>query len=108
MRALRPYPLAAVVLAAAAAACADGGPAPVRHQVEIRAFVFSPDTLPAHPGDTVVFVNHDAVPHTATSAKWDTGEIPANGSKTVVIPADGAVPYHCAFHPTMHGDIEAR
>jgi plastocyanin len=80
----------------------------VRHQVEIRAFVSSPDPLPAHPGDTVVFVNHDPVPHTATSAKWDTGEIPANGSKTVVIPADGAGPYHCAFHPTMHGTIVDR
>ena len=107
MRAPRLSPLAAAALAAAATACAGGGRAPARHQVEIRAFVFTPDTVPARPGDTLVFVNRDAVPHTATSGRWDTGEIPANGSKTVVIPADGTGPYHCAFHPTMKGEAGA-
>ena len=54
---------AAVALAAAitAAACGGGGRAPRRHTVDIRSFVFSPATLAARPGDTLVFVNHDAV-----------------------------------------------
>ena len=108
---MRPAPLsllAAAALAAAATACAGGGRGPARHEVEIHAFGFTPDTVPAQPGDTLVFTNHDAVPHTATSDRWDTGEIPANGSKTVVVPAGGAVPFHCAYHPTMKGAFAAK
>ncbi|HEV7586574.1 MAG TPA: hypothetical protein VGO40_00495, partial [Longimicrobium sp.] len=83
--------VAAAALAAAAGACAGGARAPARHQVEIRAFVFSPAAQAARPGDTLVFVNHDAVPHTATAAdgSWDTGAIPANGTKAVAVPAAG-------------------
>ena len=107
MRAPRLSLTAAAALAAAAAACAGGGRAPARHAIEIRAFVFTPDTVPAHPGDTLVFTNRDAVPHTATGDGWDTGEIPAGGTKTVVVPAAGAGPYHCAYHPTMRGAVAA-
>ena len=98
----------AAALPALAAACAGGGRAPERHGIEIRAFVFTPDTQPAHPGDTLVFVNHDAVPHTATAddGAWDTGSIPANGTRTVVIPASGTDGYHCAIHPTMKAKVE--
>ena len=100
---------AAAALAAAAGACAGGGRAPERHQVEIRAFVFDPDTLPARPGGTLVFVNHDAVPHTATAAdgSWDTGAIPANGTKAVAVPAQGGGDYRCAIHPTMVGRVDS-
>jgi len=100
---------AAAALAAAAGACAGGGRAPERHGIEIRAFVFTPAAQPAAPGDTLVFVNHDAVPHTATAldGSWDTGTIPAEGTKTVVVPAKGGGAYHCAIHPTMTGRIES-
>jgi len=99
--------LAAAALAAAAGACAAGGHAPERHQIEIRAFVFAPDAQAARPGDTLVFVNHDAVPHTATAAdgSWDTGTIPADSTKTVVVPARGGRDYRCAIHPTMTGRV---
>lgn len=108
MRAPRPSPAMVAALAFLAAGCAGDGSAPQRHGIEIRAFVFSPDTQAAQPGDTVVFVNHDAVPHTATAdnGAWDTGSIPANGTKTVVIPSTGTGPYRCAIHPTMTGRIE--
>ena len=98
---------AAAALAAAAGACAGGGHAPARHEIEIRAFVFSPAAAAAAPGDSLVFVNHDAVPHTATAldGSWDTGSIPANGTKAVAVPKAGA--YHCAIHPTMTGRIDA-
>lgn len=101
--------LAVVALAAGAAACAGAERAPERHQVEIRAFAFAPAALPAYPGDTLVFVNHDAVPHTATAdnGAWDTGSLPANGIKTVVIPANGIGGYHCAIHPTMTARVDS-
>jgi plastocyanin len=99
--------LAAAVAASAAACGGGGGRAPERHEIEIRAFVFTPDTQAVHPGDTLVFVNHDAVPHTATAAdgSWDTGTIPASGTKAVAVSAAGA--YRCAIHPTMTGSVTA-
>ncbi|MFL5384396.1 MAG: copper-binding protein [Longimicrobiaceae bacterium] len=100
-------PALAAVLAAAAGACAGGSHAPARHEIEIRAFVFSPAAQVAQPGDTLVFVNHDAVPHTATATdgSWDTGSIPANGTKAVAVPRAGD--YRCAIHPTMTGRVDA-
>jgi plastocyanin len=97
---------AALVAAAVAAlaGCAGDRP-PARHTVDIRNFVFVPAAEAVRAGDEIVFVNHDAVPHTATAAdgSWDTGEISANGSKTVTVKAAGA--YKCAFHPTMQGSV---
>lgn len=109
MRARRLSATGAAALAAAAAACAGGGRAPARHGIEIRAFVYSPAAQAAAPGDTLVFVNHDAVPHTATAANgsWDTGSIPANGTKTIVIPSSGTGPYRCTIHPTMTASVAA-
>jgi len=101
--------LAVAALAAGAAACAGAKRAPQRHDVEIRAFAFAPAAVPAYPGDTLVFVNHDAVPHTATAdnGAWDTGSIAANGTRAVVIPANGVVPYHCAIHTTMTARVDS-
>jgi plastocyanin len=108
MRTRRPSPAIAGVLAGLAGACGGGERAPARHGIEIRAFVFTPAAQAAHRGDSLVFVNHDGVPHTATAdnGAWDTGPIAANGTKVIVIPANGASPYHCAIHPTMVGKIE--
>jgi len=99
-------PALAVALAAFAGACAGGERAPARHEIEIRAFVFLPAAQAAQPGDTLVFVNRDAVPHTATAmdGSWDTGSIPANGTKAVAVPEAGA--YRCDLHPTMTGRID--
>jgi len=93
----------AAALAAALAGCAGAASQPARHDISIQAFVYQPAREPVHPGDTLVFVNHDAVPHTATAADgtWDTGEIPANATRTVVVRDKGIGAYKCAFHPTM-------
>ena len=73
--------------------------------MEIRNFAFVPADQAVRAGDEIVFVNRDAVPHTATAAdsSWDTGNIPANGSKTVTVKAAGA--YRCVYHPTMTGSV---
>ncbi|HEX8904337.1 MAG TPA: cupredoxin domain-containing protein [Longimicrobiaceae bacterium] len=98
---------AAALLVAAALALAGcaGGRNPERHTVEIRNFVFTPARVAVREGDEVTFVNHDAVPHTATAAdgSWDTGNIPANGSAVVRVKGTGA--YKCTFHPTMTGEL---
>ena len=102
------HPVMWAALVAALGGCAGAG-RPARHEIQITAFVYQPATEPVHPGDTLVFVNHDAVPHTATASAgaWDTGEIPANATKKLVVPTGGAGDYKCAFHPNMHGTLTA-
>ena len=97
----------AAAVAAALAGCAGAAPKATRHEIRIEAFVYHPDTQAVRPGDTLVFINRDAVPHTATAndSTWDTGEILANASDTVVVPATGICGYKCAFHPNMKAEL---
>ena len=96
---------AAAAVAAILALAGCGGAKPQRHTVELRDFGFVPASLTVQPGDSVTFVNHDAVPHTATAddGSWDTGELLANGTKTVAV--KGAGGYKCVYHPVMKGAI---
>jgi len=100
-------PVLAAVLAIAAAVaggCRAGrAAAPERHVVEIERFVFRPDTLRVSVGDTVVWLNRDVVPHTATdSAKaWDSGILGKDATWRMVPTEPGAHRYVCALHPTM-------
>lgn len=99
--------LAAALLAAAACTTNGETPAARRHVVEIRAFQFDPDTLRVAPGDTIVWINQDAVPHTATAedGAWDSGAIAAGDSWSRVVEGTGTQSYFCTFHPTMRGVI---
>jgi plastocyanin len=58
-------------------------------------------------GDTIVWTNHDLVPHTATAAGggWDTGALAQNATGQWIATA-GIHPYVCAYHPTMRGVIQ--
>ena len=74
--------------------------------VEIGNNAFNPAQLNVAPGTTVTFVNHDNVPHTATSdTKLFDLEIPPGSSYPVVLEGEGTVPYHCELHPEMKGTI---
>lgn len=88
---------------------APGGPeSPRRHVVEIRGMAFEPAALEVAPGDTVVWINRDMVPHTATSAGrdgWDTGILARGDSGSRVFHRAGTTAYVCALHPTMRGAV---
>jgi plastocyanin len=101
---------AGVLAALALAAACAGGDRPRAHRVEVRGFVFEPQTLEAAPGDTLVWANHDLVPHTATDSAgaWDTGTVEAGAEGRVVAPKPGVYPYRCALHPTMRGTLRVR
>ena len=75
------------------------------HTVTVELFRYRPISVDIQSGDTVVFINRDAVPHTATAANgnWDTGEISPGASRRVVVNAAGE--YFCAYHPNMKGTI---
>lgn len=83
--------------------CAPRARPPRTQAIEIRGFVYLPDTLRASPGDTVVWTNRDLVPHTATDdgGRWDSGDVATAASWRMVAGEKGVHPYHCAFHPPM-------
>lgn len=95
----------ALLSAGAVAGCAEAGPR--RHQVAIRGFTYEPASLTIAVGDTVVWINEDVVPHTATAADrgWDTGSVGAKSSGQVVISQQGRHSYVCAFHPNMRAEL---
>jgi plastocyanin len=94
-------------LAVALAACEGQGRDGVVHEVHIRAMTFEPAALDARPGDTVVWINDDFLPHTATSKSgaWDSGEIAPGASWRLAVGEDGAGDYLCTFHPMMTGTL---
>ena len=81
-----------------------------RHVIDMRGFGFAPAQLVVSAGDTIVWINRDVVPHTATSAvgAWDSGEMRTNASWGWVPTEAGAVDYVCAYHPGMRGTITVR
>jgi plastocyanin len=78
--------------------------------LEIRDFAFrAPDTTAAV-GDTVVWINRDALAHTTTadSGAWTSPELPAGGRFAFVPRRVGRYTYHCAAHPVMRGALAVR
>lgn len=74
------------------------------YQVTIQGFAFTPASFQVAAGDTIVFVNADNAPHTATAedGSFDTGRIDPGASVQVTIPS-GSHAYSCRFHPGMKG-----
>jgi len=73
--------------------------------VIIDKLVFSPATVSAKVGDTIEWVNKDALAHTATvKGGWDV-MLPPKKSGSVVLKQAGALDYYCRFHPNMKGRI---
>lgn len=88
-----------------------GAPGPARHVVEIRGMAFHPETLQAARGDTIVWINRDIVPHTATGAgpvQWTTDTLTQGEEGRYVPDRKGEAPYVCALHPTMRGMLIIR
>ena len=83
---------------------------PRRHVVEIREFVFHPKRIVASPGDTVVWINRDVVPHTATASDgtWGSQELQEGTSWEMAVGNSGVQDYFCEFHPHMQGVLEVR
>ncbi|MDD5317990.1 MAG: cupredoxin family copper-binding protein [Candidatus ainarchaeum sp.] len=83
-------------------------PSPQLAGVSIRGFAFNPGAIDVKVGTTVTWTNDDSVAHTVAS---DSGGIfgspamPPGGTFSFTFTAPGAYPYHCAFHPSMHGTV---
>lgn len=76
------------------------------YTVEIKQMRFQPAVLQLHNGDTVLFINHDMVAHTATEAtskRWSSPTLASDSSWKVTI--QQSANYYCTIHPVMKGKI---
>jgi plastocyanin len=82
---------------------ADERPEPKTYTVTMENMRFQPETLTVTRGDTIVWVNKDLVPHTATSQAggFDSEVIQAENSWRLTVQKKGNFAYVCTFHPTM-------
>ena len=72
---------------------------------------FHPEVLEVRRGDTVIWINRDIVPHTATAKRkggWNTGPMPQGVSGHYVANHRGEDSYFCELHPTMLGKLIVR
>lgn len=78
--------------------------------IEIRNFEFRLETPVVKPGDVIVWVNKDIVPHTATAkdGSWDSGLIESGGEWQMVVTDDMTQTYYCRFHPTMTAELDIK
>jgi plastocyanin len=98
----------ASAVAGAAGTMLAGGAKPVTHTVTIDATRYQPARLTVHVGDTVVWVNKDLIPHTATAkgGAFDSKVVAPGASWRFTVKAKGASDYACLFHPTMTGRLD--
>ena len=109
-----PAPRTVVVLgflAVASSQLAGCGEAPERREVDIHDLAYAPSSAIAKVGDTLVWTNHDLVPHTVTDVDgaWDSGPIVPGASWRLRL-GEGrdTVAYTCTYHPTMTGSLVVR
>jgi len=76
-------------------------------EVKIDNFVFNPQQITVKAGDTVTWVNHDDIPHTATSKTgvFRSKALDTDDKFSFTFTTPGTYPYFCALHPHMTGSI---
>ena len=75
-------------------------------QITIDKLVFTPAEVSVKVGDTIEWINKDALLHTATATNGDWNvNIPASQSGQVVMKKPGAADYYCKLHPNMKGRV---
>jgi plastocyanin len=104
------FAVAATVIVCVLGLTADERRKPKTHTVTMEKMRFQPQHLTVARGDTVVWVNKDLVPHTATSKAggFDSQVIPAEKSWRFTARKKGEFAYICAFHPTMTATLQVR
>ncbi|MEO6024599.1 MAG: cupredoxin family copper-binding protein [Burkholderiales bacterium] len=83
------------------------GAEPVTHTVAIEGTRFDPEMLTVKAGDTVVWINKDPFPHTATAqtGAFDSKSIGSDKSWKYTLRKKGVLTYFCRLHPTMKGTL---
>jgi plastocyanin len=74
--------------------------------ITIDNFKFTDVTVP--PGAQVTVVNNDSAEHSVTSDTAGAFDVEVEGKKQVTFTAPtqpGTYPFHCTYHPSMHGTL---
>jgi plastocyanin len=76
-------------------------------KVSIDNFTFNPAVLTVKPGDTVIFENHDDIPHLVVDAggKFRSKALDTDDKFSVTFDKPGKIAYFCGLHPHMTGTI---
>ncbi|HEX8028437.1 MAG TPA: cupredoxin family copper-binding protein [Vicinamibacterales bacterium] len=70
---------------------------------------YNPGEIAVAVGDTLTWVNTDAVPHTSTAnGGWDSGTLAPGQQFSTTLRAPGTFAYHCTIHPGMVGTVVVR
>ena len=96
--------LLALVLPISPAPAAQGRP-PKTFNVAIKDFKFQPEKLEVEVGDTVIWTNHDIVPHIVSAEKFKSKNMDKGESWSLKVKQKGDFPYICRFHPTMKAEL---
>lgn len=80
--------------------------APREHVIVMAGMRFGPVPAGIKAGDTILWVNRDIVPHTATARdrSFDM-TIPGRGNARMTVRRAGSLAFYCRFHPTMTGTL---
>lgn len=98
--------LALPAVAIAGGACHYGATTGEGDIVEMKDACFRPSTLQIDPGDTVTFVNRDAMTHNVTAMGWGQFEDMNRGDAyRATFEESGVYPYACQWHAGMTGAI---
>jgi plastocyanin len=92
--------LTVAIMAASPARAAD-------IEVKIDNFTFNPQQITVKAGDTVIWVNHDDIPHTVTSKTmaFRSKAMDTDDKFSFTFATPGSYAYFCALHPHMTGTI---
>jgi plastocyanin len=95
--------LAALAGAAVSAAAPRAGH---EHAIAITGMHFVPSPAGLKVGDTILWVNRDIVPHTATARDHSFDVIiQPRQSVRVTLRRAGTIAFYCRFHPVMQGTL---
>ncbi|MGI8524730.1 MAG: cupredoxin domain-containing protein [Pseudolabrys sp.] len=76
-------------------------------QVKIDNFTFNPQQITVKAGTTVVWTNHDDIPHTVTSKTgiFKSKALDTDDKFSFTFTTPGSYPYFCSLHPHMTASI---
>lgn len=101
-----PGTLPAIGVILASCGGAPPAPPPRTHTVTMESVAYQPAVLTVKVGDSIVWVNKDLFPHTATAqGTFDSKEIAVEASWQYTPTSAGEFPYVCTYHPTMKGTV---
>lgn len=100
--------LARSAMAGLVAAAIAAGPARAADiEVKIDNFTFNPQQITVKAGNTVVWINHDDIPHNVVSKQmlFKSKVLDTDEKFSFTFATPGAYAYFCALHPHMTGTI---